>query len=146
MPIEKSPSLGTLLQLSVDAMFTTVAGMTDVNFPDGEVQFFDANSLDAGVSVPDGELTGQSTPGECGGSAFYDPVDPVHNLLARDHAAGGAYRSWKIIMPDTGASVCTFTGSIKKWVPKAAVRDGFKADLAIKLRSVAVYPAAPEES
>lgn len=136
-----SSSQGCLLQLSIASIFTTVGLTKNVELPNGEVQFFEANSTDAGTTVPDGELVGQSTPGEAGCELYYDPADAVHKIFPVDASTGGAYRDWKIVMPDTGSSVVTFNGSVKSFAPKAAAKEGFMANLKIKLRTAATYPA-----
>lgn len=139
---DKLSAHGTLLQVNLSSVYTAVGSLMSIDFPDGEVQFFEANSLDAGATIEDGELVGQSTPGGMGGELFYDPLDVTHNVLARDHAAGGAHRDWKIVIPATGSPVVTFSGSVQSFVPKAALKDGLKAQLKIKLRTLATYPAA----
>lgn len=140
---DKYSAHGTLLQVDISGTYTTVASTMSIDFPGAEVLYFDADSTDADECVEDGELVGQSTPGEAAAEIFYDPVDPTHNLLARDPAQGGVQRSWKILMPDTDTSVVAWDGSVKNFKPKAAVKDGFKASLSIKCRTLAVYPAAP---
>jgi hypothetical protein len=137
----KYSAKGTLLQRSIASVFTTIAGFRSVNGPDAEVQFFDGTALDSGVSVEDGELTEHTTPGSVSGEAFYDPADSVHQLMTDDLAAGGAYADYRIKLPD-GTEVIAFNGSVSRWSPKAAVRDGLMADAAIKLRSVATYPTS----
>lgn len=138
----KYSSHGAHLQVEIASVFTTVAQLENFTFPNGEVLFFDADSLDAGISVPDGALVGQSTPGECPFSGFYDPANAVHLLLAKQVQLGGTIMNWKIVCPDTGSTAITFSGSIKNFVPKVTVKDGFKFDGAIKLSACAAYPTS----
>jgi len=145
----KYPSIGTLIQTAISSVLVTVAGVTAINFPDGEVLFWDATALDS-TYVEDGELAGLSTTGECSGDGFYDPADTVQIALFGDLTSGGAYRDWAIVRPaadpeDPPVPVCSFNGSIKKFTPKAAVKDGLKIDWAVKLRTIAEYSDGTEE-
>ncbi|WP_437193563.1 phage tail tube protein [Planctomicrobium sp. SH527] len=147
--MNKYPSIGTLLQVSIASVLTTVAGLTSINFPNGEVQFWDATALDS-THVEDGELAGLSAPGECSGDGFYDPADTVQLAILGDIPIGGKYRDWAIVRPapvstDPPVAICSFNGSIKSFNPKAAVKDGLKLDWSVKLRTMAEYGAEEED-
>ena len=146
--MNKYPSIGTLLQVDLGVL-TTVAGLTSINFPNGEVQFWDATALDSS-HVEDGELAGLSAPGECSGDGFYDPADATQLAILGDIAIGGRYRDWAIVRPavdpeDPPVPICSFNGSIKSFNPKAAVKDGMKMDWNVKLRTMAEYAGVEEE-
>lgn len=138
----KYTAQGTTWEVEIASVWTAIGCMRSVDFPVGEVQFWDGTCLDSGVGIEDGELANQTTPGEAGGEIFYDPADPVHSLLAADPESGGVHRQHRITMPDTGSSVCTFEGAVKSFAPKSQTKEGFLATLSVKLRSPAAYPAA----
>lgn len=136
----KYHSQGCALQISIASVFTTIGQVQSIDGPDGEVQFFDGTALDSGVSVEDGELTGMSTPGSVSITLLYDPSNSTHNALARKVEVGGVNDSWKEILPDS--EEITFSGSVAQFKPKAGAKDPFTADMRVKLRSVAAFPAA----
>lgn len=135
---DKYSAKGTVLQLSIATVFTTVAGVSRVNYPDQDVQFYDATALDSGVSMEDGEPTGHVAPGSMDGEGFYDPADTVHQALVALLAAPSK-ESWKIINANITDHSCAFTGTLKKFTPTAAVGDGLKFNFEVKLASIATY-------
>ncbi len=135
----KISSQGTKLMADIGSVMTEVASVVSLDFPDGEVLFFDGTALDSDY-VEDGELTGLATPGVSNAELFYDPADAGHKALAADHAAKGVHREFEIVMPDEDESEVTFEGSVQRFQPKAATKEGLKANLSIKLRSLAIYP------
>lgn len=131
-------SKGTVLQLSIASVFTTVGGISNIDYPDSEVQFFDGTALESGVSMEDGEPTGHTAPGSVSGEFFYDPLDSTHQAVI-DFLGSPAKASWKIKNDNISGHACTFTGTLKKCQPKAKVNDGLVASLDIKLASIATY-------
>lgn len=138
--MSKYSALGTTLQRSISSVFTNVIQIKSIKIPAGETQYWDGTALDSGVSIEDGELTGQAAPGEVPFSGWYDPADTVHSLLAQEPGTGGTQSNYKVIMPDTGSSEATFTGSVKSFEATADIGAGFAFDAVIKLRSVATMP------
>lgn len=136
---DKYSSKGTELQREIASVMTPVASCLSLKGPGAEVQFWDGTALDSD-DIEDGELADMVAPGEMSGQIFYDPADAVHSLFGDDLAARGQYINWQLVCPDTGASVITFNGSTKTFETSAAVKDGFKGDFAIKLRTPPVYP------
>jgi hypothetical protein len=142
----KYTSQGTVIEVDIATVFTPVASCKSIDFPDGEAQYIDLTGLDS-EHIEDGELAGLTAPGGAGTEVFYDPADAVHLLLANDPKLKPGdvdwppYRDFRITLPDTGASVVTFTGSVKSFVPKAAAKEALMANLALRLRSPATYPA-----
>ena len=136
----KYSTKGTVLQRDIATVYTAFAQIISLNWPSSEVGYYDGTALDSGVDEEDGELTGHTKPGEIDGECFCDPADSVQALMFADLRAP-AYWDGKLIAPDSGTSEFTFNGSTKTFRPKAGLRDGFKADFSIKLRSLASNPA-----
>lgn len=139
----KYSAKGFVLELEVATVFTPVAGVSRLDFPDADVQFYDGTSLDSDVSMEDGEPTGYVAPGQVSGELFVDPDDAVHQELL-DLLSAPAKVDWQITNENIADFECAFTGTLKKCTPTAAVNDGFKANFEIKLAALAVYtyPAA----
>ncbi len=136
----KRISKGTVLQLSISSVFTTVGQVKKIDFPDDETEFYDGTALDS-TDKEDGEPTGFGTPGSMSADLFYDPLDSVHQKLLTSRAAK-TKESWQITNPNIGATTalkCSFTGAIKKFKPTAAVSAGLEASLDVKLSSVSTY-------
>ena len=134
---------GTVLQISISSVFTTVAQVKKIDYPDDETQFFDGTGLDS-TDVEDGIPTGFSIPGSVSADLFYDPLDAVHQKLISSRIAH-TIESWKITNPNIGATTahsCTFTGAIKKFKPSAAVGGALEGSLEVKLQSVSAYSTA----
>lgn len=140
--MNKWSSKGTLLQREIATVMTTVGGIRSIDGPDSEVQFFDGTDLGSGVSMEDGELTGHTAPGSISGELFYDPIDPVHAKFDDDLASPNHWDG-QIVLPVTGTPLISFTGATRRFKPKFAVNEGILADLEIKLRDLAVFPANP---
>ena len=126
------------LKLSIASVFTAVAGVSKLDFPDEDVGFYDGTALDSDVSMEDGEPTGYVAPGSVSGELFVDPEDAVHQEIL-DLLSEPVKRSWMIDNANIADFECAFTGTLKKCTPTAAVGDGFKANFEIKLAAIATY-------
>jgi hypothetical protein len=127
---EKVASKGTKLQLSIESVYTDIGGVNKIDYPDREVETWDATDLDSDVRE-DGELTGYVTTGMIGGECFYDPEDEIHQEM-EELLNTPDYRDWRI---RKGTRVVTVNGALKKFQPTAAVGDGMKATFEIKCRT-----------
>ncbi|MEI8019653.1 MAG: phage tail tube protein [Schlesneria sp.] len=131
---------GTVLQLSIASVFTTVALCKKIDFPDDETEFYDGTALDS-TDKEDGTPTGFGVPGSLSADLFYDPLDSVHQKLLTSRAAK-TVETWQITNPNIGATthlICSFTGAIKKFKPTAAVSAGLEASLDVKLATCSTY-------
>ena len=139
----KRQAKGTVLQLSIASVFTTVALVKKIDYPDDETQFTDGTSLDS-TNTEDGVVTGLSTPGMCSADLFYDPLDSVHQALIASRI-GRSTEAWKITNPNVGgtlAHACTFSGVIKKFKPSANVGGLLEASCEIKLTTICAFNVA----
>ena len=129
---------GFILKRSIATVMTAVGGVSKLDFPDADVQFYDGSALDTGVSLQDGEPTGHAAPGSVSGELFVDHADTHHQALFGLLSAPSK-ESWLIVNANMADFECAFTGTLKKFTPSAAVNDGFKANFEIKLASLATY-------
>ena len=134
----KIASKGTALQLSISAVFTTVAQVTSIDGPDSEVETFDSTSLDSGVGK-ETDVTGFVVGGTVSGELFFDPVAATHQALT-DVITAPAVSSWKIIWSDAASTEWPFSGVLKKLTPKAALAEGLTASFEIELDGMVTYP------
>jgi len=136
----KYTSKGTALQKSISSVFTVIAALDTINYPDETVETVDISDLGSGVGKVKG-ATGYTDGGQASGSGFYDPADTGHKSLNASLAAPPtAADQWKINNPDAGPTAVTFSGWLTKFTPKASVGSFLKFDWQIDLTGVATYP------
>lgn len=143
MPATRRQAKGTVLQLSIASVFTTVALVKKIDYPDDEVQFMDGTALDS-TFVEDGQATGLVTPGSTSIDLFYDPLDSVHQQVITKKLALTEC-DWKITNPNVGGTTahsCTFKGIVKKFKPTAAVGAMLEASVEIKSTTLSAYSTA----
>ena len=119
---------GTLLQVSISSVFTTIAERTKVKPPPMERGKIVRTNLDSTwqqsvAGLPDG--------GEVELTCHYDPAATTHAYLWTSFQAGSD-EAWKAILTDSGAAEVAFTGWIKKFEPGEAVTDNL-VELAITI-------------
>lgn len=133
MTYAKRPAKGTVLQLSIATVYTTVAGISSIDEPSEEALFYDTTSLDS-TAVEDGALVGLNSPGTCTVEGFADPLDSTHQAF---FGAVGVQNDWKIINANLSGYSCTFSGALKSAPRSHKVKDYIKFKADIKLDSVA---------
>jgi len=106
-----TPGKGTLLQLSIAAVFTTISQRVQVTAPDMENPRIDTTNLDSTwrtnrASLPDGK--------EVAMTIQYDAAAVTHAALWTSFQAGTT-EAWKIIFADTGAAEVAWNGHIEKF-------------------------------
>lgn len=116
-------SLGTLLKLSIASVFTTVAGVRDVDFETPELELMDVDDLSS--DYVDRDMTGRSAGGSVKGSMFYDPASASNTALIALYNSptqtSGVYvaSSWQIVWSASPAATQAFTGVLTKQNAKA---------------------------
>lgn len=129
---------GTVLQLSIAAVYTTIGQNISIDGPDPDVEDFESTDLSTGVGrayQPTGYVDGGMVTGE----GFLDPVAATFQALT-DLLTTPAVSSWKIIFPDAAATEWSFSAILKKVKPKVVRTDGLKFDYALKLSGIVSYP------
>lgn len=106
-----TPGKGTLLQLSISSVFTTISQRVQVTAPDMENPKLDTTNLDNTwrtnrSTIPDG--------GEVGLIIQYDAGAVTHAALWASFQAGTT-EAWKIVFTDTGAAEIAWSGHIAKF-------------------------------
>lgn len=130
---------GSLLQLEIASVFTTISQMTSLDFPAPEVETFDGTCLDTTGPGKEPDPTGYADSGECGFELFFDPVLTVHQALT-DLISAPAVVNWKAKFADAAVTVWSFAGILTKLSPSAKMNDGVKAQGTIKLKGIPTYP------
>jgi hypothetical protein len=106
-----TPGKGTLLQLSISSVFTTISQRVQVTPPDMENPRQDTTNLDNTwrtnrSTIPDG--------GTVGMIIQYDAAAVTHAALWTSFVAGTT-EDWKIVFTDTGAAEIPWSGHIEKF-------------------------------
>ena len=133
MTYEKRPAKGTVLQLSIATVFTTIAGISSVDEPSEEAMFSDVTDLNS-TYVEDGAVSGMNAPGTCTVEGFADPLDATHQAF---FGAVGVTNDWKIINANLSGYSVTFSGALKSAPRSHKVKDYIKFKADIKLDSPA---------
>jgi hypothetical protein len=132
MSITPIRSKGTLLQMKIATVYTTVAGIETLKAGEIKSQTYNAPTLDQTASGIPKKPTGFTDFGSVSGSGFYDPNLAGHRLL-EDLTTTPATQDWQILWSDTNASNWTFTGGGFGFTVTAAQADGLKFDFSIDI-------------
>ena len=122
----KYSSKGAVIQLSIAAVFTTIAQTTDIKCPSPKVQVENVPDLSSGVGIPK-QVTGYTDAGQFGGSVYFDPADATHKAITA-YLASPASSSWKIIYSDVAPTTWSFSGIVTDFTPTVSVGQFMKAD------------------
>ncbi len=135
----KIPSHGTLLQLDIATVFTTIGSRITINGPNMSPVLVDGTDLDDTDTQM--IISGLVDLGEVSLTIHFLPTDTTHKLL--HNLAAGASRqtadsNWKIIFADSGATVWSFSGPISSFEgPTNIQSDGtVQATVIIKINTI----------
>lgn len=134
----KIASKGTQLQLSISAVYTTIASITDIDGPTAETQTFKPTTLDGGVGIPT-KTTGYVDGGTVSCNGYFDPVETTHQACT-DLLTTPAVSSWKIIWSDSATTTWAFSGVLTGFNPSASTDDGLKFSMSIAVDGIPTYP------
>lgn len=134
----KIASKGTALQLSISAVFTTIAQVSGLRGPGMKPQTYDATALDSGVGM-EKKPTGFVDGGEVSGDMFFDPVAVTHQALT-DLVTTPAVASWKTLWSDVATTAWPYSGTLSNFEPSASLNDGLKAAFGITLDGIPTLP------
>ncbi len=148
----KYTSKGTKIEVAIATVYTSVANLTDLTFPDGTVETWRSTCLETPGPSHTYEVTGYVDEGDWSASAFYDPSEVTHaemaSLRALTAEAGSdppRYdRDWRIVLPTFGTTVLgswSFASILTKWTPKASVGEPLMVDMGGKINGNITYPA-----
>ena len=128
-----SSSLGSILQLTISAVLTTIAGVRDLEFDPGEVETFERDALED-VDYVDLDVTLRTKGGKCSGSMFYDPAAATNTaLVALINSPSTTTRNtaWQITWSDPAATTQPFSGILTKLTRKASRGEPLTSDFEI---------------
>jgi len=130
-----TPGKGTLLQLSISSVFTTISQRVQVLPPAMKNPRFDTTNLDntwrsTRATIPDG--------GEVNMIIQYDASQVTHAALWTSFQAG-TNEAWKIILTDTNTAEIAWSGHIEEFSFDAAeVENVLQANLKIAVNGAIV--------
>jgi len=135
--MSKLKSKGTALQQMIGTVYTAVAQVISLDTSGMESETYDSTTLDGGVGKTY-DQTGYSEPGSVGAELFYDPALAGHQELLT-LITTPADETWKIVWSDS--SEWSFTGAGIGFDSSAALNDGIKATISIKLDGLPTFPS-----
>lgn len=136
----KIKSKGTTLKQEIASVLTAVAQVISLTLPECESETYEADTLDnenAGIPY---EPTGRSEGGSASAELFYDPALAGHVALLTIITTP-ATTGWSITFADTATSTWTFDGAGLSFGGTAAMNDGLKGSLSIKLDGLPTFPS-----
>lgn len=125
-----TPAKGTLLQLEIASVYTTVAQRVRVAPPERTREEIDTTDLD---SDDESSIPGIRRGGEVELVCNYDPANATHAALLTSYN-NGTVESWKVVYADSGAGEDSFDGWISSYKKGEAEVDGLVTlELTIKV-------------
>lgn len=135
----KEPCKGTVLQLEIASVFTTIAQVIEIDVGPQKSETFDADTLDNTSAGMPKDPTGRSSQDDISVTMFYDPALATHQFLT-DTIAAPVKVDGKIIMADSGSSEATFTAAGLSFGATYRMNDGIKANLGIETDGLVSWP------
>lgn len=135
----KVKSKGTVLKQDIAATLTAVAQIIEVGHDGAESETYESTTLDTSGAGKEYSQTGYSEGGSVDFSIFLDPALAGHQSLM-DDVTTPAERDYEITFADTGATASAFTAAGIGFGFTAAMNDGLKADVSLKLNQLMTYP------
>lgn len=130
------PGKGTLLQVSISSVFTTVAQRVSLDGPDRSVGTAETTTLDSTAKTFRATIVDNGT---VGGKLYFDPQDATHlYLIGLVDTPGMA--SWKLTVPDADATVFAFSGILTKLkMTGMEVEGNLEAEFEIKISGAVTH-------
>jgi hypothetical protein len=131
------PGEGTLLQIKIASVFTTIGNRVSIGGPASEVNAVDKTNLDSTLR----EYRPSQIPeaGRLSLSVFYDPNDSTHQILPSRVKTPGTIDDFKLIFNDGMGTPAneTFSGFVTKFEKNGMEVDGnLGADVEIQLTTL----------
>lgn len=131
-------SKGTVLQLSISAVFTTIARLTRLRGPGMRPQTYDALTLDGAAGIPV-KPTGYIRGGTVSASILFDPLGTTDQALT-DLITAPAVASWKNVYNDGSSTAWPYSGTLTQFEPAADPAGPLTADIEITLDGIPTLP------
>lgn len=125
---------GTLLQVEIASVFTTIAQVIELDVGQDSIETFEADFLDNSEAYIPKAQTGRSSAADVSGTLFYDP-DLANHQFITDTIAAPVTANGKIVL--VNADTLVFV--IVSFAMGLAVRlnDGLKASFTLQRNAVA---------
>lgn len=131
---------GTNLQLTISAVLTTIAQVTDFTVGAQDPEVFETRTLDGGVAVGK-QATGYTAQGDITGTLFLDTSNATHQFIASNSQTPGTTVAGKVIMTDSAE--LTFTAAaIGMGDTAISMSDGVKSGFTVKTEGLVTYPTS----
>jgi hypothetical protein len=119
---------GTILQLDISSVYTTIAQLIGLTPPGLKSLSFDATTLDqAGVGKAL-DLTGYAESDGFEAEIFWDPALSPHGTI-ETNITTPAKTNWRIELTDSGPTQIDWTSAGLELKPAVAMLDGLKASV-----------------
>lgn len=106
----KIRSKGTVLQMSISAVYTTIPALIDISISGAKSEVADTTSLDGGTemtAIPNGNTTRATITA----NGFYDPVDStIVAFIALKSAVPPVATNFKVIRTNTALTATVWSG------------------------------------
>jgi hypothetical protein len=135
----QNASKGTKIYLDIASTLTEIPQVSQLSTSGNDVGVADVTDLNQAVAgmayIPNGYAEG----GSVSWDTFFDPVGVVLQALT-DLITTPALKAWKIVWPDTAATVWTFSAIYKGINVTASKPDALVASHEAKLSGLFAYP------
>jgi hypothetical protein len=136
MPYEARSSFGTDLKLKIATVYTSIAGVSEIDDPTGEPQLEDVTGLNTGKIMKDKAITGYVKVGQVSGKVWVDMDEPSHaDMCALQF--NPSVEDWRISHPTMPTE--DFKGILTKFAIKRSVGKFCEADFTIDLTDEPTY-------
>ena len=130
----KYPSQGVSLQLSIANTFTTIAALTEMTLPKGEVEIVETTDINVAHNKTF-DTTGLSDAGEAGGTGFMDPAGATVTAISAfvKSPAPNSLSSWKATLTDAAPTSHTWSAIVKEFGAIVKMGDFLKFQFGMKV-------------
>lgn len=129
----------TKFQTDASGSFATIAEVISIAGPGKSAKKIDVSNMDSPGAVEE-FILGLISPGEVQLTLNYLPAASTHKQINSDFDAR-TKRNFKIIFPDTGASVWSFSGYYTKVEPDAPVENKLTLKVTVSVTGVIISPS-----
>lgn len=130
----RTPGKGTKLQVTISSVLTDIDLIESLKVSNGEVQTYEAPSLDSGVGIPV-KPTGFVKGDKVTGKGWCDPGSTVH-LFLLGLIAAPAVVAWKVLYLDAGTTAFAFNGTLTKFDVTVEPDKGLQFDFEIAVDGI----------
>ena len=134
----KNAGKGSLLQVEIASVFTTIPQLTSIDGPDMKPETYESRTLDDGAGIGQ-KPTGYVAGGTVSFEGFLDPVGAAHQALT-DLITAPALVNWKLKFSDAASTVWPFSGTLTNFKTSIKMNDGIKFNGEITLDGIPTLP------